>query len=292
MNRETGIGEPVLNKKAAARGALPATVLSVLRRERRSYSPSGIGRQPGPVIASYNVHKCVGTDKRFDPARIAAVIAELDADIIALQEAEQRFGDRAGLLDLSRLKRESGLVPAAVDGRAGSHGWHGNLLLVREGAVGDVHQVRLPGIEPRGALVVDVDLAAGPLRIVAAHLGLLRRSRALQAEAILAAVSARTDRPILLLGDLNEWRLGARSSLLNFEPTFGPLTAALPSFPSRFPLFALDRILGSPHELIASIEVHDTPLARTASDHLPIKACIDLNRAATEISPEVGRIAA
>ena len=130
--------------------------------------------------------------------------------------------------------------------------------------------------------MVDVDLEVGPLRIVAAHLGLLRHSRAQQAETILAAVSAGSDRPSLLLGDLNEWRLGARSSLLNFDPAFGPLTAALPSFPSRFPLFALDRILAKPHDLISSLEVHDTPLARIASDHLPIKAWIDLAGAASQ----------
>jgi endonuclease/exonuclease/phosphatase family metal-dependent hydrolase len=239
------------------------------------------------------VHKCVGSDKRFDPDRTAAVIAEIDADIIALQETDQRFGRRVGLLDLSCLRRESGLVPVSIRGRARSHGWHGNLLLVREGTVGDVHQVRLPGVEPRGALVVDVDLDVGPLRIIAAHLGLLRRSRAQQVEAILAAAAAGADRPTVLLGDLNEWRLGARSSLLSFYPTFGPLAAALPSFPSRFPLFALDRILANPHELISVLEVHDTPLARAASDHLPIKAALDLERVrSAPAAAAAGRIAA
>ena len=163
---------------------------------------------------------------------------------------------------------------------------------MREGTVSDVHQIRLPGLEPRGALVVDIDLRDGPLRIVAAHLGLLRRSRAQQAEAILAAVSVASDRPILLLGDLNEWRLGAKSSLRSFDPTFGPLHAALPSFPSRFPVFALDRILSSRPELISRIEVHDTPLARAASDHLPIKAVIDMDLAGRAFSAADGRIAA
>jgi endonuclease/exonuclease/phosphatase family metal-dependent hydrolase len=228
------------------------------------------------LIASYNVHKCVGMDQRFDPGRIERVIGEIDADILALQEADRRFGARAGLLDLSRLEREYGLIPVAVAGRPKGHGWHGNLLLFREGKVLDVHQIDLPGVEPRGALVVDVDLDAGPLRIVAAHFGLLRQSRLRQAKAILAAVSARSERPTLLLGDLNEWRLGRRSSLLKLDPAFGPLTAALPSFPARFPLFALDRILGNPHDLISGIEVHETPLSRVASDHLPIKAWIDI----------------
>src|SRR5262249_45354562 len=140
------------------------------------------------LIASYNVHKCVGMDMRFDPERTAAVIGEIDADVIALQEADSRFGERTGLLDLGRLEHESGLIPVPVSGNASCHGWHGNLLLFRAGTVRDVHQISLPGVEPRGALVVDVDLTLGPLRIVATHLGLLRRSRGKQAEAILEAV--------------------------------------------------------------------------------------------------------
>jgi endonuclease/exonuclease/phosphatase family metal-dependent hydrolase len=248
-----------------------------------SLSEAGEG-QAGPgkakaaeaLIASYNVHKCVGMDQRFDPDRIERVIGEIGADIIALQEADRRFGARSSLLDLSRLERECGLLPVSVAGRPKGHGWHGNLLLFREGTVLDVHQIDLPGVEPRGALVVDVDLKAGPLRIVAAHFGLLRQSRLRQAKAILAAVSARSERPTLLLGDLNEWRLGRRSSLRKLDPAFGPLTAALPSFPARFPLLALDRILGSPHDLISGLDVHETPLARVASDHLPIKAWIDI----------------
>lgn len=257
--------------------ALPAAVRSLLEQGRESPDSRLDRDEAALLIASYNVHKCVGTDNRFDPARIAAVIAEINPDIMALQEACQRFGRRSGLLDLPRLRAECGLV-AANGGHTGDPGWHGNLLLVREGIVGDLHQIRLPGVEPRGALVVDLDLEAGPLRIVAAHFGLLRRSREQQAEAILKAVGTRPERPTLLLGDFNEWRLGPRSSLLSFGPTFGPLAAALPSFPSRLPILALDRILANPHELISGVEVHNTPLARTASDHLPVKAVIDLRQ--------------
>jgi endonuclease/exonuclease/phosphatase family metal-dependent hydrolase len=257
---------------------LSSRLRAALQQPKKIYL-SGNGAQGDTLIASYNVHKCVGMDKRFDPDRIMAVIGEIGADVIALQEADQRFGGRAGLMDLSRLERQCGLLPVPATGGSKARAWHGNLLLFREGIVRDVHRIRLPGVEPRGALVVDMELTAGPLRIVTTHLGLLRRSRALQADAILTAVSTRSERPTLLLGDLNEWRLGARSSILTFDPAFGPMTAALPSFPSRFPLFALDRILANPPDLIAGIEVHDTPLARVASDHLPIKARIDLEGA-------------
>ena len=65
-------------------------------------------REGTAVFASYNIHKCVGVDRRFDPGRVAAVIAEVGADVIALQEADRRFGDRAGLLDLAAIERAPG----------------------------------------------------------------------------------------------------------------------------------------------------------------------------------------
>lgn len=279
-------------KRARPRRRLPADILSVLRQERRTYRSSPIGAPAGALIASYNVHKCVGVDNRFDPERVTRVIGEIGADIIAMQEAAQRFGDKSALLDLPRLEREHGLIAVPAPDNPDGCGWYGNFLLFREGVVRDVHQLRLPGVEPRGALVVDVDLDAGPLRIVAAHLGLLRRSRAQQTEAILTTVCERSERPTLLLGDLNEWRLGQNSSLHSLGPVFGPLTAALPTFPSRFPIFALDRILRNPENMVLGIEVHATPLARLASDHLPIKARIDVKAAASQFSRAAGQMAA
>lgn len=252
-------------------------IVSTLRQERQSFvseSCKGIGE--ATTIASYNVHKCVGVDGRFDPDRTIAVIRELGADLVALQEADQRFGERAGLLDLHSLERQTGLVPISLPISQGGHGWHGNVLLIRSGAVTSARQLSLPGAEPRGALVVELELDCGPLRIIAAHLGLLRRSRALQAHTLLQAVEPDDAIPTLLMGDLNEWRLGKRSSLAGLEPHFGPLDAAIPSFPSRFPLWALDRVLARPHDLISSIEVHNTPRARMASDHLPLKAVVRL----------------
>lgn len=233
-------------------------------------------RAPCTTIASYNVHKCVGTDGRFSPGRIAEVVAELDADIIALQEADERLGARQGLLDLAALERETDLVPVHRPANGRSHGWHGNLMLARRGLVRNVSTVRLPGLEPRGALIVDLEISGVVLRVVAAHFGLLRRSRSQQANALVEA-TADASFPTVLLGDLNEWRVSTRSSLLELMPHFGPIHAVLPSFPSRFPLLALDRILARPPSLISSIEVHQSPLARVASDHLPIKATLNLD---------------
>lgn len=265
---KTGGGKAFSRIPALLRGVKPDISLS--------FMPDG----GDTLIASYNVHKGVGFDRRFDPARIISVIREMNADVIALQEASGRFGARESLLDLDRLEHECGLVPAPVSGMDGQHGWHGNLILFREGTVTSARQLALPGVEPRGALVMDLTLKTGPLRIIAAHLGLLRNSRAKQVETLLGEAQAHDERPTLLMGDLNEWRLGRRSALNGLAPEFGPLHATLPSFPSRFPVLALDRVLGRPHDLICGVELHDTPLARVASDHLPIKASIRLGDAA------------
>jgi endonuclease/exonuclease/phosphatase family metal-dependent hydrolase len=231
-------------------------------------------------VASWNLHKCVGTDGVFDPVRSIAVITELNADLVALQEADKRFGRRTGLLDLALLEREAGLVPLRISELPDGHGWHGNALLVRPGTEARIRRLRLPGAEPRGAVVAELGLASGPLRVVAAHLGLLLHSRNRQAAAILAALAEGEPMPTLLLGDLNEWRPGTRSSLRTLEPFFGPTPPAPPSFPARMPVLALDRILGWPQGLVTDVAAHDSPRARVASDHLPLTARVRLGEGA------------
>lgn len=269
-----------------ARGRIPHAVAGTLSGicgkipHPAPHAAGRLGAAPLELrVASYNVHKCVGTDGKFDPGRVAAVIAELGADLVALQEVDRRFGRRTGLLDVRALERATGLLPLPVSDLPDGLGWHGNALLVRPGTAWRLRRLDLPGAEPRGAILAELVLpgADSPLRVVAAHFGLLRRCRARQAEAILDAVAQGARIPTLLLGDLNEWRLdGARSALRALEPLFGPVTRGQPSFPSRRPLFALDRILGCPRTRVRSVETHDSPLARIASDHLPIKAVVQL----------------
>jgi endonuclease/exonuclease/phosphatase family metal-dependent hydrolase len=248
---------------------------------------------PGELrVASWNLHKCVGTDGRFDPARSVAVIAELGADLVALQEADKRFGRRTGLLDLHALERATGLVPLRVSDHTDGHGWHGNALLVRPGTRARFRRLALPGAEPRGALMAELDLAPGPLRVIAAHFGLLRRCRTRQAEAILRTLAEGEPMPTILLGDLNEWRPGSRSSLRALEPVFGPVTPSPASFPARLPVLALDRILGWPKGLVTDVEVHDSPRARTASDHLPLTARLQLGAAAQALASQGEPVAA
>jgi endonuclease/exonuclease/phosphatase family metal-dependent hydrolase len=240
-----------------------------------SCDPDVVAAKP-VVIGSYNVHKCVGLDGRFDPARIAAVVGELDADVVALQEVDRRFGRRSGLLDAETLRRESGLHIVHVSDLPDGHGWHGNALLVRDSTVTRLRRLTLPGAEPRGAIVTELALPAGRLRVVAAHFGLLRRCRMRQAAMILDTIAEGETMPTLLVGDLNEWRPGRRSSLRPLDALFGPPSASPPSFPAPMPLVSLDRIFGWPQGILHHVQVHRSPLARIASDHLPLKAWVDL----------------
>lgn len=243
--------------------------------------PTHDGHEPSLTIsvASYNVHKCVGTDGVFDPDRVLDVVLELGADVVALQEADQRFGSRKGLLNLKALYEKGGYRSVLDEGsRKLSHGWHGNVILYREGSVSGVNKMTLPGFEPRGAVLVDFDFAGLPIRIIGAHLGLLASSRSRQAEAILNATHPVDDRPVILMGDTNEWRVGGRSALRPFDPHLSDVDMAIASFPSRFPLWPLDRVLTNRHVTVYEMFAHESPRSRVASDHLPVKAVIGVTK--------------
>lgn len=229
-------------------------------------------------VASYNIHKGIGADRRRDLGRTAAVIAEIGADIVALQEADTRFGTRTGLLDLAALQRDLGLIAVPLAGNGPAHGWHGNLLLVRGAVIEVVRPLVLPGFEPRGALLTDLVIKDQPLRVIAAHLGLLPGSRSAQTRALLDQIAGLDARPTLLMGDLNEWRSGG-AALDNLAQHFNA-SPLVRSFPARFPMLALDRLMICAQGTLMDITAHDSPLARRASDHLPLKARLRLAEAA------------
>jgi len=230
-------------------------------------------------VASYNIHKCRGVDGIVRPDRIIDVIEQIDADVVALQEVDHRFGKRGGLLDAEKLRRKTGMQLLVQSDIPDGHGWHGNALLVRgEPKHYRRARLRLPGLEPRGAIVVELDLGAGQFRVIAAHLGLLRLSRMDQARMLLTTFLDLPRMPTILLGDFNEWRRRRRSALGVLEPMFG-VAPSICSFPSQRPMFPLDRILGWPAGLVTDLAVHVSPLAQQSSDHLPLTAKVHLARA-------------
>lgn len=229
------------------------------------------------LVATYNAHRCRGHAGRARPDRIEGVIGEIRPDLIALQEAQSYLRRGPGMLDMERIEREFGLKLLRVIDQPGEHGWRGNTVLVRRDAriLRAPSGLRLAGFESRGAIVAELDLGWGPFRLVATHLSLGAERRRRQAVSLLEALETGSGKqlPTLLLGDLNEWR--TRASVLGvLRETFGDPPRA-PTYPAIFPVGSLDRILGYPRGLVRAVEVHDTPLARQASDHLPLKARVD-----------------
>ena len=228
------------------------------------------------AIGSYNVHKCVGWDRRRAPSRIAAVLKELDCDIYALQEVDNEEGDGEDSMQLEYLSQAMDM--AAVPGlRIVRHsGQYGNALLTRLPIVSvHRHDLSYSWFEPRGALDVQLDLGDHCLRVIATHLGLSRSERRAQWQHLLKAVAAApAELPTVVLGDMNEW-LPSSATLRDAHDILGePLAPA--AFPSFAPFLRLTRIWVRPVGAMTSIEVHRTPLSRRASDHLPVKAVIDV----------------
>ncbi|MEZ5693185.1 MAG: endonuclease/exonuclease/phosphatase family protein [Altererythrobacter sp.] len=140
------------------------------------------------TFASYNIHKAVGTDGRRDADRIIAVLREIDADIIALQEVDRRIGERATVLSRAALD-DTPWKPAALARRPRSLGWHGNAILVRRDfEVLEEVAMELPTLEPRGAVRVDVSCLGHRIRILGTHLDLSGLRRRDQIRAILSEV--------------------------------------------------------------------------------------------------------
>jgi endonuclease/exonuclease/phosphatase family metal-dependent hydrolase len=231
---------------------------------------AGVREPTDLVVASYNIHRCIGTDGQKSPERVAEVLEDLNADVVALQEVDSALPEH-GIDQLAFLAKALDYTPVAGPTLVEHHGRYGNGLLTRL-PVAAVRRVDLSfaGREPRGAL--DVDLGGLPLRVIATHFGLRRRERHWQART-LAGLLALSTGPSLLLGDVNEWLPGS-SALTVLEAQLGPARGG-PTFPSRLPVLRLDRILVRPRAALLDVGVHRTRLARLASDHLPIRARLD-----------------
>ncbi len=228
------------------------------------------------TFASYNIHKAVGLDRRRDPERILAVLHEIDADVVALQEADRRFVRRASVLPLDLLDDLSDYRLVRLNHRPASIGWHGNALLVKRAiSVVEAGVVPLPTLEPRGAVRADLLAHGRRLRVVGMHLDLSGLRRRQQVRTILGDVARCGPAcPAVLMGDFNEWSLhgGALREFLSPWRVLAPGR----SFPSRRPVAQLDRVVISPEWQVAELGVHHSALAARASDHLPVLVRLQL----------------
>ena len=222
-------------------------------------------------IASYNMRKARGLDQRRRPERTCAVLNTLGADVVVLQEADRRLGPRPPALSREMIAAETDFDVVEVCDNGLSLGWHGNAVLVRKGlSAGDVQRVSLPGLEPRGAVRVGLNVGAG-LTLVATHLGLRRRDRRAQLAALNAATA--DDIHCIIGGDFNEWSVSK-----GLEPLAARFNTHSPgrSFHARRPIAALDRFAMTPGVILRDAGVEEGPLAKIASDHLPIWSDIEI----------------
>lgn len=227
------------------------------------------------TVLTYNVHGCIGTDRRLDIARIAEVIIESRADIVLLQE-----------LDVGRIR--TGRVDQAAEIAAclGMRPHFHPALQLNDEQYGDailtalpsrlIHAAALPSVgEPRGAIWVEVVVCGHPVQVVNTHLGLGRKERMLQTNHLLGkdwlGHAAQSDRPRIFGGDLNAIPFSAVFKTLNTSLHTGRKPDGLrPTFPSRFPLLRLDHLFCDHGVDLLDLSVLSTPLARVASDHLPL----------------------
>ena len=228
---------------------------------------------PAPPIrvATYNVHGCIGRDGRHDPERVASVIVELDADIVALQE----FTYPASVA----LESRTPAVLTTLDAYTCALGptrqtvttCFGNALFTRH-PIKEVHRIDLSmeSREPRGALAATIDVSGRMVHVLAAHLGLNVHERRFQVRQILEYLDSVRGTLSVVLGDFNDW-LPGRSVVQLLDRRLGRPPRA-PSYPVTWPVVSLDRIWVHPQGALRRIFSHRTAAARQASDHLPVVA--------------------
>jgi endonuclease/exonuclease/phosphatase family metal-dependent hydrolase len=223
-------------------------------------------------LASYNVHRAIGTDRRCSRERILAVLREIDADVIALQEVEAHD---SGADMLAWLASETGFNAVAGTTLLRHDGHFGNALLTRC-PIGKTQLCDLSwrAREPRGAIAADLDFQGRHLHVVATHLGLRPAERREQVQQLLKLFGERAGDNAVLVGDLNEWFLWGRP--LRRLHRYFKATPSPATFPSRLPVFALDRVWTHPRSMLRGLAVHSTPLSRVASDHLPLVATLEI----------------
>jgi len=223
-------------------------------------------------VLSYNIHGCIGRDKRDEPERILELIQNTKADIVGLQEVHSADAhDRDFLRKLEKLPYSATLYGKTMRKPAADYG---NVLLLRD-RPDRVERIELPhkNGEPRGAIIADTVEKGQPLRIVLTHLDSRFFERKRQAQALLDYALPAGEGRCLFLGDLNEW-LPCRPYFRNLESRFHAISTEK-TFPVRPPLFALDRIGVRGEFCSCRFKIDVSDLARVASDHRPLICEID-----------------
>jgi endonuclease/exonuclease/phosphatase family metal-dependent hydrolase len=226
---------------------------------------------------SYNIHQCVGIDGRCDPQRIAAVIHDTKADIIGLQEVDLNLVGEKKSHQLHYLAEATGMKAVAGPTIRRTDLEFGNALLTRW-EIGHVrfHDVTVVRRQPRGVIDAEIICKGKIVRVLVTHFGLALNERRRQAQSLIKILRQQkaSYALTLVIGDINEWRPRG-FALYSLDGHMGKAPSRR-SFPSFFPVFALDRIWVKPRSALLQIKIANSGLARTASDHLPVLATFNL----------------
>lgn len=237
-------------------------------------------------VATYNVHGCVGMDRQRSEKRIAEVIASMSADVVGLQEIDRGRARSGGVDQAATIAQELGWHHHFQLAMQQADGQYGDAIISRY-PLALKRAVELPGTAPwycretRGAACVTAATNLGPVDVVNTHFGLGRRERWAQAQFLSSDEwTAAADIPIVLLGDFNSlgWSRSFRllgRKLRNVRSLVRG-TKRIGTFPTSWPLIALDHVFVNAALHPTSVSAHRTPLARLASDHYPL--VVDLVR--------------
>ena len=220
-------------------------------------------------LATWNIHMGVGLDNKRDLNRTAKIIQQMKPDLIGLQEVDNHIKDQEN--DLHILRTLTGLKVIAGPTMKHAKGDYGNALLTCLPVQRvERYEISVHGREPRGLLIVHLVFEGKGFQVAVTHLGLRPAERRYQVRQLIKHLSSGDRSPLILMGDFNEWLFWGRP-LRWLRQHFRPLSSPA-TFPSRWPFLKLDHILSDNNGQISSLEVFNTPLARHASDHLPLTA--------------------
>jgi endonuclease/exonuclease/phosphatase family metal-dependent hydrolase len=226
-------------------------------------------------IATYNIHRGRGLDRRVDASRIAGVVESLDADIIALQEVVGPGPD--GMGQAEEIAAQLGMTPVMAPTRLLRGRPFGNAVIGRFPVRGhDRYDITWRNREDRGCQRVDLDVGPGVLHVYNVHLGtaiLERRYQAVHLAKILDDPAA--GKPCVMLGDFNEWLKGPATRVLTERLKSLDLREHLKrrrTYPGVLPFLHLDHIYYRGEVEVVRAELKRTRAALIASDHLPLVA--------------------
>jgi endonuclease/exonuclease/phosphatase family metal-dependent hydrolase len=239
-------------------------------------------------ILTYNVHSCIGMDGKLSPRRIARVIAQYHPDVVALQE-----------LDVGRLRTENVHQAQVISEYLAMEFHFHPAIHIKEERYGNAILTHLPvklvktgilpilpskpWLEPRGAIWVEIDANGQQFNLLNTHFGLRTAERAIQANALLGnewLANPNCTGPVVVCGDFNSFPNSyvhkRFSRQLSDIQTLLEHHRPMRTFGGRFPGARIDHIFGNSMIKVKQVEVPRTHLTRTASDHLPLIADIEL----------------